>query len=35
IRAIDELLSYIKRHPGIWFATSAEVAEWWLERGKI
>ena len=27
---LDRLIEYIKGHDGVWFATCAEIAEWWL-----
>ena len=30
----EMILSYIKQHDGIWFATLSEVAEWWLKHYK-
>jgi peptidoglycan/xylan/chitin deacetylase (PgdA/CDA1 family) len=30
-RAVDEFLNYVKRHPGVHFATCRELAQWWRE----
>jgi peptidoglycan/xylan/chitin deacetylase (PgdA/CDA1 family) len=30
IRYLDELLAYMRRHDGVWFATGAEMADWYL-----
>jgi allantoinase len=27
---LDEILSYMRRHDGVWFATGAEMADWYL-----
>lgn len=32
-RALRELIQYMKKHEGVWFATGSEVAEWWLKQG--
>jgi peptidoglycan/xylan/chitin deacetylase (PgdA/CDA1 family) len=32
IRYLDEILGYIRRHSGVWFATGAEMADWYLAR---
>ncbi|MBI2534216.1 MAG: hypothetical protein HYW03_18670, partial [Deltaproteobacteria bacterium] len=31
--ALREMIEYMKAHPGVWFATGIEVAEWWLKQG--
>lgn len=31
-RYLDEILSYMRRHDGVWFATGAEMADWYLAR---
>ena len=33
MRVLERLIAHIKGHPGIWFATHAEVASWCLEHG--
>jgi peptidoglycan/xylan/chitin deacetylase (PgdA/CDA1 family) len=33
MRVLERLIAHIKGHPGIWFATHAEVARWCLEHG--
>jgi peptidoglycan/xylan/chitin deacetylase (PgdA/CDA1 family) len=30
IRYLDEVLSHIRRHEGVWFATGAEMCDWYL-----
>ncbi len=30
VRWLDEVLGQMRRHPGVWFATGAEMAEWYL-----
>jgi len=32
-RALKEIIQYMKKRPGVWFATGSEVAEWWLKQG--
>jgi peptidoglycan/xylan/chitin deacetylase (PgdA/CDA1 family) len=32
-RALRELIGYMKKHAGVWFATGSEIARWWLEQG--
>lgn len=32
-RALRELIRYMKKHAGVWFATGGEIANWWLEQG--
>ena len=29
IGLLDELLTELRRHPDVWFATGREVADWW------
>jgi len=31
-RALDTFIRYAKGFPGVWFATRAEIARWWLEH---
>ncbi|HWP58157.1 MAG TPA: polysaccharide deacetylase family protein [Candidatus Acidoferrales bacterium] len=31
-RALRELIHYMKKHAGVWFATGSEIARWWLEQ---
>lgn len=33
IQLLEELLSYMKSKDGVWFATGAELAEWWRQSG--
>jgi peptidoglycan/xylan/chitin deacetylase (PgdA/CDA1 family) len=33
IRALDEILAYVRRHDGVWHATAAEIAEHYLANG--
>jgi allantoinase len=30
IRYLDDILSHLRRHDGVWFATGAEMADWYL-----
>jgi allantoinase len=30
VRYLDEVLAYMRRHAGVWFATGAEMADWYL-----
>jgi len=30
IRYLDEILAYMRKHEGVWFATGAETADWYL-----
>ena len=30
-RAVDEFLTHVARHPGVYFATCRELAQWWRE----
>jgi peptidoglycan-N-acetylglucosamine deacetylase len=32
-RAVKEIIQYMKKRDGVWFATGTEVAEWWLQQG--
>jgi hypothetical protein len=32
IRFLDEVLAHIRRHDGVWFATGAEMADWYLAQ---
>ena len=32
-RVLGDIIQYIKKHEGVWFATGSEVAEWWLKQG--
>lgn len=32
-RALKELIQYIKKHEGVWFATGSEIADWCLGQG--
>jgi len=32
VRVVDEFLTYVQRHPGVFFMTCAEMAEWWQQR---
>ncbi|MBI2991578.1 MAG: hypothetical protein HYY47_05510, partial [Deltaproteobacteria bacterium] len=32
-KTLKELIQYMKKHDGVWFATGSEVAEWWLKQG--
>jgi hypothetical protein len=34
IEVLDKLIGHIKRHDGIWWAKSIDVAEWVLEKEK-
>ncbi len=31
-RSLDKFIRYAKGFPGVWFATRAEIARWWLEK---
>ena len=32
VRYLDQILSYMRRHEGVWFATGAEMADWYLAQ---
>jgi allantoinase len=32
VRYLDEILGYMRRHDGVWFATGAEMADWYLAQ---
>lgn len=32
IRHLDAILAHVRRHDGVWFATGAEMADWYLAR---
>lgn len=32
-KALAELIQYMRKHQGVWFATGSEVAQWWLKQG--
>ena len=32
-KALREIIHYMKKHAGVWFATGSEIARWWLEQG--
>lgn len=32
--ALEECIRYARSHPGVWFATGQQVADWWLEHGE-
>ena len=32
LRYLDSLLAYMRRHEGVWFATGAEMADWYLAQ---
>lgn len=32
-RVLGDVIQYINKHEGVWFATGSEVAEWWLKQG--
>ena len=32
-RALREIIHYMKKHAGVWFATGSEIARWWMEHG--
>jgi len=32
-KVLDELLTHVRKHNGIWFATGREVAEFWMKKG--
>jgi peptidoglycan/xylan/chitin deacetylase (PgdA/CDA1 family) len=34
IALLDELISHMRSRPDVWFATGAEVAEWWRSLGR-
>lgn len=34
IQLLEELLSYMKKKDGVWFATGAELAEWWRQADR-
>ena len=31
-KAIDDFLAYTKQFPNVWYATQAEIADWWLKQ---
>jgi hypothetical protein len=31
-KALDEFLRHVVGHPKLWFASSIEVAQWWLKQ---
>ena len=31
-QALEGIIRYAKTHPGVWFATRRQIAEWWLSR---
>lgn len=33
IGALERFIAYAKEHDGVWFATRAEIAQWWLNQG--
>ena len=32
IGSLDKFIAYAKEFPGVWFATRAEIAQWWLDN---
>jgi len=32
IRALDRFIRYAKGYPGVWFATRAQIARWWIDK---
>lgn len=32
-RALAELIGYMRKQEGVWFATGSEIAQWWLKQG--
>ena len=35
IRVLEEFITYAQAHPGVWFATKKEIAEWALQTPEI